>query len=77
MFVVRATLKDETRRVVFEDRAFPSFGEIQQKVSMTSLLDPVFCISNRVEKWPRVLQETDGVADDIVFCYLIRSTISP
>ena len=33
MFVIKATLKDETRRLVFDGRSFPSYGEVQQKVS--------------------------------------------
>jgi next-to-BRCA1 protein 1 len=33
MFVIKATLKDETRRLSFEGHKFPSYGEVQTKVS--------------------------------------------
>jgi hypothetical protein len=37
MFVIKATLKDETRRLTFEGIQFPSFEHIQNKVSITPL----------------------------------------
>jgi hypothetical protein len=36
MFVIKATLKDETRRLVFDGKGFPPYGEVQQKVSPAS-----------------------------------------
>jgi next-to-BRCA1 protein 1 len=33
MFVIKATLKDETRRVSFDGSRFPAYSEVQQKVS--------------------------------------------
>lgn len=32
MFVVKATLRDETRRISFDVNGFPNYGEIQDKV---------------------------------------------
>lgn len=34
MFVVKATLKDETRRLSFEGSKFPSYGDVQKQVRM-------------------------------------------
>ena len=36
MFVIKATLRDETRRLVFDGKAFPPYCEIQQKVRVVS-----------------------------------------
>lgn len=43
MFVIKVTLKDETRRLVFDGRSFPSYGEIQHKVCVgrTTSASPV------------------------------------
>lgn len=35
MFVIKATLKDETRRLTFDTSHFPRYYEVQQKVSLT------------------------------------------
>jgi next-to-BRCA1 protein 1 len=35
MFVIKATLKDETRRLAFEGSRFPPYGEVQHKVGLT------------------------------------------
>lgn len=35
MFVIKATLKDETRRLTFDTNHFPRYYEVQQKVSLT------------------------------------------
>lgn len=32
MFIIKATLKDETRRLSFDSTKFPQYAEIQQKV---------------------------------------------
>ncbi|KAK8854817.1 hypothetical protein IAR55_003556 [Kwoniella newhampshirensis] len=32
MFVIKATLKDETRRLTFESSKFPAYGDVQQKL---------------------------------------------
>lgn len=39
MFVIKATLKDETRRLVFDRSGFPQYSEVQQKVSGSLLND--------------------------------------
>jgi next-to-BRCA1 protein 1 len=39
MFVIKATLKDETRRLAFEGSRFPPYGEVQQKVSLASYIN--------------------------------------
>ena len=39
MFVVRATHKDETRRLSFEGSKFPSYGQVQIKVCMHHCFD--------------------------------------
>lgn len=33
MFVIKATLRDETRRISFDVNGFPNYSEIQDKVS--------------------------------------------
>ena len=33
MFVVKATLRDETRRLVFNSSKFPPYSDVQEKVS--------------------------------------------
>lgn len=38
MFVIKATLKDETRRLVFDGSRFPAYTEVQSKVSTTSVV---------------------------------------
>jgi len=39
MFVIKATLKDETRRLVFDSSKFPGYGDVQQKVGWRFVLD--------------------------------------
>jgi hypothetical protein len=39
MIVIKATLRDETRRLSFDAHGFPPYDEIQQRVSR-SLLRP-------------------------------------
>ena len=34
VFVIKATLKDETRRVTFASNKFPPFSEVQNRVSI-------------------------------------------
>ena len=47
MFVIKASLKDETRRLCFDGLAFPDYEDVQQKVSRgtrcnCSILSPLF-----------------------------------
>ena len=37
MFVVKACLRDETRRFTFDGNKFPPYTEIQNKVSLVAL----------------------------------------
>lgn len=39
MFVIKATLKDETRRLSFEGVKFPPYNEVQSKVSISLLVE--------------------------------------
>lgn len=55
VFVIKATLKDETRRLTFDRTTFPLYSDIQAKVSQTRLLLTYHFITYSVSSsiaWP-------------------------
>lgn len=45
MFVIKATLRDETRRISFDVNGFPNYSEIQDKVSCLWVANPSLLVA--------------------------------
>ena len=74
VFVIKATLKDETRRLVFDGNDFPSYGSIQHKVSDGGSQMKGFIVISQISlPISSVLSGADAILDPLNHHYpLIR-----